>query len=99
MERYGNADLIRDILERQGLIWLLEGLAPDESQEQRPRQDADAGLMQNGSRTNSVKQEGAKGQNIITENDADHVYTINSGPGASSGTFGCENEVSCTENK
>ena len=97
MERYGNADLIRDILERQGLIWLLEHLAHDESQEQRPKQDADAGMMHDASEYDNLQQERDDGQNIITENDADQVYFKNPGPGTISVTFGCNNEVSCME--
>lgn len=97
MERYGNADLIRDILERQGLIWLLESLAQDENQEQRHQEAADMELMHTSRSNNIVDQESDDGQHVMTENDADHVYFINSGPGTTSGTFGCDNEVSCME--
>ena len=94
MERYGSADLIRDILERQGLVWLLESLAQDKLTAQK---GAGLNKMHDKGKYRNNSQGDYYTKHIITENDADKTYLINCAPNTIDRTFPCENEISCTE--
>ena len=95
MERYGTADLIHDILERQGLIWLLGNLAQADNRNANAQKVSGAEAGCNDGKSNNIPEVDVDTQCVITENGADHVYLIDSGPNTATGTFACDDEITC----
>ena len=95
MKQYGTADLIHDILERQGLVWLLENLAHEDHQNANVKEDSGAEAECVDGKCDNVPKVNDDTQCVITENGADQTYFMDSGPGTFHATFTCNYEITC----
>ena len=95
MERYGTADLIHDILERQGLSWLLGDLVEEESQKANAQGISGTQWGSVNGQRSSIFEVTEYIQSVVTENGADKTYLLNAGPDTVIGRFSNETDITC----